>query len=287
MIKRGLLFCGMMFFCQFLFAQKVAEPKGQVEWTQPYQPFRIAGNLYYVGTYDLACFLIATPAGNILINTGMASSEQQIKDNIKALGFKWQDLKILLTTQAHYDHLGAMAAIQQQTGAAFWVNGADAAEVKSGGKTDYALGGQYAAFKPVKIDKLLKDRDSITLGGTTLVMLHHPGHTKGSSSFLLNMQDDKGTYKVLIANIPSIVTEKKFKDLKSYPGISKDYTYTINALKQLKFDLWVASHASQFKLHEKHKPGDAYNPSAFRDQKGFDETMKYWEDEYKGKISKE
>ena len=91
-------------------AQKVNEPKaGSQEWTSAYQPFRIAGNLYYVGTYELACYLITTPKGNILINTGLAASAVQIKNNIKALGFKLADTKILLTTQAHYDHLGAMA----------------------------------------------------------------------------------------------------------------------------------------------------------------------------------
>ncbi|GEP91646.1 subclass B3 metallo-beta-lactamase BJP-1 [Chitinophaga terrae (ex Kim and Jung 2007)] len=268
-------------------AQKVVEPKGQPDWVKPYQPFRIAGNLYYVGTYDLACYLIVTPAGNILINTGLASSVNDIKKNIKALGFKFEDTKILLTTQAHYDHLGAMAAIKEETGAKFFVDAADAEEVASGGKTDYALGGQYSSFKPVKADKLLKDKDSVVLGGTTLVMLHHPGHTKGSCSYLLNVKDDKKTYKVLIANLPSIVTEQKFKDIRSYPGIAKDYAYTINSLKHQTFDIWVASHASQFKLHEKHKPGDAYNPAAFRDEKGYKEEVKFWENEFKKKLAKE
>ena len=83
------------------------------EWTAPYQPFRIAGNLYYVGTYDLACYLITTPKGNILINTGLAASAAQIKTNIETLGFRLADTKILLTTQAHYDHMGAMAAIKK------------------------------------------------------------------------------------------------------------------------------------------------------------------------------
>src|SRR3954469_9482959 len=86
-------------------AQKVKEPKTDSNWVKPYQPFRIAGNLYYVGTYDLACYLITTAEGNILLNTGLASSALQIKNNIEALGFKFSDTKILLTTQAHYDHV--------------------------------------------------------------------------------------------------------------------------------------------------------------------------------------
>jgi len=107
-------------------AQKVQEPKTDSAWTKSYRPFRIAGNLYYVGTYDLACYLIITTGGNILINTGLASSESQIKNNIESLGFKFSDIKILLTTQAHYDHMGAMAAIKKSTGAQLMVDEKDA-----------------------------------------------------------------------------------------------------------------------------------------------------------------
>src|SRR5436189_4163662 len=105
----------------FASAQEIKEPKTTAEWTATYQPFRIAGNLYYVGTYDLACYLITTAQGNILINTGLAASVSQIKNSIEALGFKFSDIKILLTTQAHYDHVGAMAAIKKMTGARLMV----------------------------------------------------------------------------------------------------------------------------------------------------------------------
>src|ERR1041384_4905058 len=119
-------------------AQDVKEPKlTNEDWAKPYQPFRIAGNLYYVGTYDLACYLITTNDGNILINTGLAASASQIKSNIEALGFKISDTKILLTTQAHYDHVGAMAAIKKATGATMMVDSEDAAVVTDGGLSDY------------------------------------------------------------------------------------------------------------------------------------------------------
>src|SRR4029078_2426859 len=128
-----------------------------------YPPFRIAGNLYYVGTYDLACYLITTTKGNILINTGLASSASQIKNNIEKLGFKVSDTKILLTTQAHYDHMGAMAAIKQSTGAQMMVDEKDAEVLPSGGNSDYELGHYGTAFKPVKPDRLLLDGDPIRL----------------------------------------------------------------------------------------------------------------------------
>src|SRR5689334_15976532 len=160
-------------------AQKIIPPPFVTkEWQMEYQPFRIVGNLYYVGTYDLACYLITTTKGNILINTGLASSTQQIKNNIEALGFKFPDIKILLTTQAHYDHVAAMAAIKKQTGAQMMVDEKDAAVLADGGSSDYALGGHGSSFQPVKADRLLHDGDTIQLGDMQLIMLHHPGHTK-------------------------------------------------------------------------------------------------------------
>lgn len=270
-----------------LSAQKVKEPKTTEEWTQPYQPFRIAGNLYYVGTYDLACYLITTTQGNILINTGLASSASQIKNNIESLGFKFSDTKILLTTQAHYDHMGAMAAIKKSTGAQLMVDEKDADVLTSGGSSDYALGKYGTSFKPVKADRLLHDGDTIYSGNMQLVMLHHPGHTKGSCSFLFTVKDDQRSYRVLIANMPTIVTEQSFTAISTYPGIAGDYAYTLQAMKNISFDIWLASHAGQFNLHEKHQPGDAYNPAAFTDQQGYDTELSDLQKQYDEKLKKD
>ncbi len=266
-------------------SQKVKEPKPwNEEWNKPYEPFRIAGNLYYVGTYDLACYLITTPQGHILINTGLAASKSQIKENIEALGFKITDIKILLNTQAHYDHLGAMAAIKKMTGAKLMLNEKDAAVAKDGGISDYALGDKNSTFKPVTPDRLLYDGDTIELGTMQLIMLHHPGHTKGSCSFLFTVKDEQRSYRVLIANMPSIVTDKPFKEVTAYPEIAKDYAFTLQAMKTISFDLWVASHTSQFKLHTKRKSGDAYNPAAFMDQAGYDAAIRNLQKEYDEKV---
>jgi len=268
-------------------AQTINEPRTTAEWTAPYQPFRIAGNLYYVGTYDLGCYLITTSNGNILINTGLAASESQIKNNIETLGFKFSDTKILLTTQAHYDHTGALAAIKQSTGAQLMVDEKDADVLATGGSSDYELGHYGTSFKPVKPDRLLRDGDTIRLADMQLVMLHHPGHTKGSCSFLFTVRDDQRSYRVLIANMPTIVTDKKFTDLTVYPGIASDYAYTFKAMKNIKFDLWLASHASQFKMHDKHKPGDAYDPAVFIDQAGFDVALNDLQKKYDEKVKKD
>ncbi|SEN02991.1 metallo-beta-lactamase class B [Chryseobacterium taichungense] len=269
-------------------AQTVNEPKNHPkEWSQAYEPFRIAGNLYYVGTYDLASYLIVTNKGNILINTGLADSLPIIKNNIKKLGFKYQDIKILLLTQAHYDHLGAMAELKKETGAKLYVDQGDADVLKSGGKSDYEMGKYGVTFKPVNPDFILKDKGLVTLGTTKLMMLHHPGHTKGSCSYIFETKDDKRNYKVLIANMPTIIVDKKFSEVTTYPTIAKDYEYTLNAMKKLDFDIWVASHASQFGLHEKHKPNDPYNPNAFMNKKEYLDELDSLEKDYLEKKSDE
>jgi len=253
-------------------------------WVRLYQPFRIVGNLYYVGTYDLACYLIVTPQGNILINTGLAASTPIIKANIEQLGFKLNDIKILLTTHAHYDHVGAMAEIKQLTGAEMMINQADASVLADGGKSDYAYGGEFSSFAPVKPDVLLKDGDKVKLGGTEITIVNSYGHSKGANSFLLNVKDETKTWKVFIANMPTIISDGPFASVTAYPNIAADYGHTLETLKAQTFDIWLASHADQMKMHNKHKPGDAYNPSAFVDRAGYDAVIAGFDAAYQRKI---
>lgn len=280
------IFLIILLSCSLLgFAQTVTEPvNNPKEWSQTMEPFRIAGNLYYVGTYDLASYLIVTEKGSILINTGLANSLSIIKENIKALGFDYKSIKILLLTQAHFDHLGAMAEIKKETGAKLYVNEKDADALETGGKSDYELGKYGMSFKPVKPDFLLKNNDKIKLGNTTVTMLHHPGHTKGSCSFIFDTKDKNSSYKILIANMPSIIVDRKFSEIASYKDIQKDYAETFKAMKKLNFDLWVASHASQFDLHDKRKSGDPYNPKVFMDKSKFFKDLQDLENVFLEKI---
>ena len=286
-VKKILFLISLLYTACLAWAQKVSEPStaSHPDWSQPYPPFQIVGNLYYVGTYELACYLIVTPKGNILINTGLASSATYIKNSIETLGFKLTDIKILLNTQAHYDHMGAMAAIKKITGATLMMDEGDTAVAADGGRSDYASKGNVSVYEPVKVDRVLHNSDTIKLGGMQLVMLHHPGHTRGSCSFLFDVKDKNRTYRVLIANMPTIITEEKFSDISAYPNIANDYTYTLHAMEHLTFDIWLASHASQFDLVNKHKPGSAYNPAAFIDRKGYDDEMNDLQNEFDKKIN--
>ena len=288
-IKTSALAVCLSLLGMFASAQvKVAEPPNlSRDWSRPYQPFKIVGNLYYVGTYDLACYLIVTPAGSILINTGLAASTPMLKANIEALGFKMSDIKILLTTQAHYDHVGAMAEVMQLSGAKMMVDEADAAVCLDGGTSDYAYGTAVPTFASFKPDKLLHDGDIVKLGGSELTLLHHPGHTKGSSSFVMNVKDDTRTYKVLIVNMPTIVVDQSFDKVTAYPNIAADYAYTLASMKKQTFDIWLSSHANQFNMNRKHKPGDAYNPAAFIDQKGYEAAVENFDKLYQQKLKQQ
>lgn len=287
-VKRMFLAAGLCFATATVSAQKVMEPtRVNPEWSQPQKPFCIAGNLYYVGTYDLASYLITTSAGNILINTGLAASKKIIRQNIEALGFKFRDTKILLTMQAHYDHMGAMAAIKKATGAKFMVDAGDVSVVETGGRSDYELGGEVSMFQPVKIDRVLHDKDTISLGDMKLVMLHHPGHTIGSCSFIFDVKDDQRSYKVLLANMPSIIINRKFSEVKAYPGMANDYAYTLDTMPKIKFDIWLAAHVSQCDLHQKHKDGDPYNPQVFEDRAGYEKRLIEIKAAYDKKLAEE
>ena len=146
-------------------------------WTRPFPAHRVIGNLYAVGTYDLAVFLITSDDGHILINTGLEDSTAQIRDNIESLGFRLEDVEILLQMQAHWDHTAALAEIKQISGAQMWATEADAPVLEDGGFSDPHFGGRES-FKPVTVDKIIGDGDLIELGETRLTVLETPGHTR-------------------------------------------------------------------------------------------------------------
>ena len=276
-----------LFFSHQAIAQKLVPPPFVLrEWEMEYRPFRIVGNLYYVGTYDLACYLITTPKGNILINTGLAASVGPIKSNIESLGFKFSDIKILLATHAHFDHVAGMADIKEMTGARMMIHEKDAQALADGGNSDFIFGGKGSTFKPVNADRLLHNNDTVRLDDMQIAVLNHPGHTQGANSFLFDVRDDNKTYRVLIANMPTMQDQTDLKGMAGYPDIAKDYAYTFDALKKLTFDIWVSSHAAQFRLHQKHKPGDAYRPGAFIDRAGYDEVVENLEKLYLRRLNR-
>jgi len=246
-------------------AQLHAQPE---DWTTPFPGHRVIANLYAVGTYDLGVFLITSDEGHILINTGLEDSTALIQDNIESVGYRLEDVKILLTMQSHWDHTAALAEIKELTGAEMWATADDARVLEDGGFSDPHFGGQES-FRPVSVDKIINDGATIELGDIRLLVHEHPGHTEGSSSYSMRVREDGRDYDVVIANMGTINTGKRLVLDPTYPGVPYDFAETFARQKAMDVDVWVAAHGGQYGLHHKYTPGQAYSPDTFVDPEGF------------------
>jgi metallo-beta-lactamase class B len=265
-----------------------AQSIGNPQWTQPFPAFRIIGNVYWVGTYDLSTYLITTPQGHILINSGLKQTVPEIQKGVEQLGFKMSDVKIITATHGHFDHVAGLAELKKLTGARLIIAERDAELLESGGKADFRFGDDPTArFDPVKIDEKLKPGGKIELGGVVLTAHHHAGHTKGATSFTFDVKENGKTYRVGIVNMASINPGVKMTGMPGFPDIAQAYAKTFHDQKEMKIDVWLASHASQFGLHAKYKPGDPYNPDRFVDPAGFQKAVAALEKTYRDQVAAE
>lgn len=162
-------------------------------YSQPVAPFRIVGNIYYVGALNIASYLIATPQGHILIDSGMTEMHDAITSGVEQLGYAVSDIRILLSSHAHFDHIEGHALMQRRTGAQVMAMTGDAEALESGHDTS-ALGA--IGWEPVRVSRRLKDGDTVTLGGTTLRAIHAPGHTRGATIWMTTIDDEQRRYTV-------------------------------------------------------------------------------------------
>ena len=254
-------------------------------WTDPYPAFRVIGNLYGVGTYDLGVFLIATPSGHILINTGIEGSFHLIKENIESLGYEIDDVKVLLTTQAHWDHVAEFARIKHLTGAELWATAKDAPLLRDGGKSDpnHPTGGSRHMFRPVSVDRIIAHGEVIEFGGTELLVHEHPGHTPGSASYSMRAMANGEAYDVAIINMGTINPGVQLLENPNHPTVDQDFAITFKRQKNLDVDIWVSVHAGFYQLHQKREPDDIYDPMTFYDPEGYLKTINKFEKLYQDK----
>ena len=255
-------------------------------WTRPFPGHRVIGPLYAVGTYDLAVFLITTDAGHILINTGLEDSTTQIRENIEALGFRLEDVEILLQMQAHWDHTAALAEIKAITGAEMWATTDDAPVLEDGGFSDPHFGGRES-FPPVEVDRIIEDGEVIELGDIRLTVVETPGHTAGSSSYTMVVREGGRDYNVAIANMATINPGKQLVVDPTYPGVADDFAETFEKQKAMDVDVWVSAHGSQYNLHDKWGPGVPYSPDTFVDPEGFRLAVERYEQLYLDQLAAE
>jgi len=257
-------------------------------WLEPFPAHRVVGDVYYVGTYDLAAFLITTSDGHILINTGVYDSADMIRTSVESLGFDFDDIEILLTTQAHWDHVADLAEVKRQTGARLFAHEGDVSVLEDGGNSDFRFPeGRGVIFEPVSVDRVLQHGDTIALGGTVLTLHHHPGHTRGASSFTFDTQDGGRAYSVLVVNMGSINNGVELLNTPGYPEIAEEYAATYAAQKALSFDVWVSSHGRHYDLYDKISPGDPYDPERFVDPDGYAAKIAEYEQLYLDQLAAE
>jgi len=220
--------------------------------------FRIAGNLYYVGTADLAVYLVHTPAGNILINSDFLQDVPMIKKSIEQLGFKYSDTKILLLSHAHSDHDEAMGLLRKETGAKLEVMEGDAAEEEV-----------VAPRRPgTHVDKVLHDGDTVELGGSKWIAKLTPGHTKGCTTWITRIREGNRDLNVVIVGSPNINAFALVNN-KEYPEITDDYVKGFAVLHALPCDVFLGAHGSYFGLMAKYEKFKAGDKDAFIDPEGY------------------
>jgi metallo-beta-lactamase class B len=239
-------------------------------WNQPVAPYRIAGNLYYVGANEITSFLVATRSGLIVLDGGFVETAPQIRDNVARLGFALREVKILLNSHAHYDHAGGLAQLKAWTGARLLASAADAPRLAQGGRGDPVLGDSLP-FPAVETDRIVRDGEAVTLGGTTLVAHITPGHTPGCTTWTMQVTEGGRQLDVVFVCSTSVLPGHRLVDRPSWPGVAEDYARTFAALKALPCDIFLASHASFYggldkgqRLRAGASPNPFFDPQGYR-----------------------
>ncbi|MDZ7630365.1 MAG: subclass B3 metallo-beta-lactamase [Gemmatimonadaceae bacterium] len=227
-------------------------------WTDTIAPFRVIGNIHYVGSAGLSAWLITSPEGHILIDVGLPENAAMVERNITALGFRLADVKYLLNTHAHLDHSGGMAQLKRSTGARVMAMAGDRAALERG---VYIGSEQLKAFHfpPVRVDRVLRDRETVTLGGTTLTANLTPGHSAGCTSWTMPLEVDGGRHSVIFFCSAS-VAGNRLAPRPQYPGIVADYRQTFRRLRTMDGDILLAPHAEMFDLRAKRAALEAQTP---------------------------
>jgi len=241
----------------------------RVAWNRPVEPFRVVGNVYYVGVANVTSILIATPEGHILLDGGFPESAPPIAAAIAKLGFRIEDVKVLLSSHAHADHAGGLAELKRLSGARLYAGAADVPSLAAGGKGDFRWGDSLP-FPPVVADVAVEDGATVELGGVTLVAHHTPGHTRGNLTWTLRVQDGGRMLDVVIAGSMSAPGYKLAGAGESYPGIAADFAKSLAMLKALPCDVYLTLHGHEFGLNAKRErlaAGAMENP--FADPAGY------------------
>jgi metallo-beta-lactamase class B len=259
-----------------------------LKWDEPAEPARIVGPIYFVGTKGLGSFLIKGSEGHVVLYTGMPGSGQMIEKSIAKLGFNPQEVKLILTGHAHCDHVGGHAYLKKATGAKIAMMREEVELFESGGKLDFHYGDYKAfAFEPAKMDTVFRDEDEITLGDISIKALLTPGHTKGSTTYVMKVIDDGKTYAVVFPDGTTVNPGYRVARNPSYKGIEDNYRRTFRTLEALKPDAWLAPHNEFYGLDAKLQRAAKDGAKAWVDPVGYRKWVAAQKEKFEASAEKE
>lgn len=219
-------------------------------WNRPADPYRVVGPVHSVGANEITAFLITTPEGHVVINTGFAETAPIIEANVRKLGFRLEDVKLILASHAHVDHVGGHAALRERTGARVLVSEGDAEAVRTGGRVSDPGGGGYV-WPACPVDRTLRDGEAVTLGGITFTAHLTPGHTRGCTTWSFDVVEGERRLRVAVYGSMTVVPGVRLVDNHSYPGIADDFVRSFRALRGMHPDVVLAPHAGFYQAEEK------------------------------------
>jgi metallo-beta-lactamase class B len=260
----------LMLICAGLGAQAgKPTPTAGADYLVPFPAHRVVGNVYFVGSKGLGIYLISTPQGHILINAGLEDSVPMIQQSVEKLGFRSSDVKILLISHAHFDHDAGAARIKKLTGAKYMVMDADVPVVETGGKEDFFYAHTPGMLYPAaKVDRVLHDGETVSLGGSVLTAHLTPGHTRGCTTWTMKVREGGESYDVVIVGSPNVNEGYKLVNNAAYPQIAGDYEKTFAVLRSLHCDVFLGAHGGYYDMESKYaRMGNGANP--FIDPKGY------------------
>ena len=278
----------MLFRLAAVMAAAIGVFAQDASWTEPFPPHRIVGNIYYVGTRGLAAYLVATPQGHILINSNLESTVTATRAAVEKLGFQFSGVKILLISQAHWDHCAGSARIKELTGAQYMVMDADIPEIEAGGAHNF----HYAAdktthYKPVKVDRVLHDGDEVKLGDAVLKAHLTPGHTKGCTTWSMKAVEGGKSYDVVIVGSPNVNPGYRLSGSKLYPRMAADFERTFRVLKALNCDIFLGAHGGYYDLEAKLPRLQSGGPNPFLDPAGYKSYVADREAAFRAELKKQ
>ena len=262
-------------------------PAAGSDYLVPFPAHHVIGNVYFVGSKGLGIYLVTTPQGHILINAGLEDSVPMIQQSVEKADFRFSDIKILLISHAHFDHDAGAARIKKLTGAKYMVMDADVPVVESGGKEDFFYAHTPGMlYPPAKVDRVLHDGDTVSLGGSVLTAHLTPGHTRGCTTWTMKVKERGESYDVVIVGSPNVNEGYKLVNNVAYPQIASDYEKTFTVLRSLHCDVFLGAHGGYYDMESKYaRMSGGANP--FIDPKGYENYVSEREQAFRTELARQ